>query len=60
MSEGNVPGREDTETTQQHCPQQDCRLVIGALLLGFGLALHQKSGHPDDNRKEEYRARRAP
>jgi hypothetical protein len=39
MSESYVPRGEDTETTQQHCPQQDCRLVIGALLLGFGLAL---------------------
>lgn len=26
----------------------------------FGLAFHQKSHHPEDNRKEEYRARRAP
>lgn len=38
MSESNVPRREDTETTQQRCPQQDVRLVVGALLLGFALA----------------------
>jgi hypothetical protein len=39
MSESNVPRREDTETTQQRCPQQDVRLVVGALLLGFTLAI---------------------
>ena len=39
MSESNVPRREDTETTQQRFPQHDVRLVVGALLLGFTLAL---------------------
>ena len=39
MSESNVPRREDTDTTQQRFPQQDVRLVVGALLLGFALAL---------------------
>jgi hypothetical protein len=40
MSESNVPRREDedTETMQQRFPQQDVRLVVGALLLGFILA----------------------
>jgi hypothetical protein len=38
MSEGNVPRREDTETTQQRFPQQNVVLVVGALLLGFILA----------------------
>ncbi len=37
MSEDNVPRREDTETTQQRCPQQNVALVVG-LLLGFSLA----------------------
>ncbi len=38
MSEGNVPRREDTETTQQCFPRQEVGLVVGALLLGFSLA----------------------
>jgi hypothetical protein len=39
MSEGNVPRREDTETTQQRFLRQDVVLVVGALLLGFILAV---------------------
>jgi hypothetical protein len=39
MSESNVPRREDTETTQQRCPQQCVVLVVGAYLLGFSSAL---------------------
>ena len=39
MSEGNVPRREDTETTQQRCPQQCVVLVVGAYLLGFSSAI---------------------
>jgi hypothetical protein len=39
MSEGNVPRRENTETTQQRFPRQDVVLVVGALLLGFTLAI---------------------
>jgi len=38
MSEGNVPGREDTETTQQRYTQQNVVVVVGALLIGFILA----------------------
>jgi len=39
MSEDNVPRREDTETTRQFFPRQDVVLVVGALLLGYGLAI---------------------
>lgn len=39
MSEGNVPRCEDTETTQQRFLRQDVVLVVGALLLGFSLAI---------------------
>lgn len=39
MSEGNVPCRENTETTQQRFPRQDVVLVVGALLVGYGLAI---------------------
>lgn len=39
MSESNVPRREDTDTTQQRFPQQDVRLVAGALLLVGALLL---------------------
>lgn len=38
-TEGNVPRRENTETTQQRFPRQDVVLVVGALLLGFTLAI---------------------
>jgi hypothetical protein len=39
VSEGNVPRREDTETTQQRFLRQDVVLVVGALVLGFSLAI---------------------
>ena len=39
MSEGNVPRREYTETTQQCFLRQDVVLVVGAVLLGFSLAI---------------------
>ena len=39
MSEGNVPRREDMETMQQRFLRQDVVLVVGALLLGFIMAI---------------------
>jgi len=61
MSESNVPRREDTETTQQRFPQQNVALVVGALLLGFGLAfaglILGKSGVPGANQRLEIAAR---
>jgi hypothetical protein len=47
MSEGNVPRREDTETTQQRFPRQDLVPVVGAFVLGYisaivGMALGKK------------------
>ena len=39
MSEGNVPRREDTETTQQRFPQQCVVLVVGAFVLGYSSAI---------------------